>query len=162
MASIEAFSELLEVLYSAPLDQEQWQRFLTLVCKHTHGKTWYFLCADCCLGLLVRALGGTPHDAKFTAHYNQQYASSDFYRGSLIRNGRTRVFHGNDVFPDEGLLQTTLYRVAMSIWSSWPMGNGTEQSGDVTVIATATVRRILAVGGNSTRMSTTRFPAGGH
>jgi hypothetical protein len=37
MASIEAFSELLQVLYSPPLQQEQWQRFLTLV-RRRHEK----------------------------------------------------------------------------------------------------------------------------
>jgi hypothetical protein len=46
MVSLEAFSDLLDVLYSAPLDQEQWQRFLTLVCEYTRGKNGYFFCAD--------------------------------------------------------------------------------------------------------------------
>ena len=34
MISIEAFSELLEVLYSVPLQQEQWEHFLALKRKN--------------------------------------------------------------------------------------------------------------------------------
>jgi len=111
MVSLEAFSELLEVLYSAPLDQEEWQRFFTLVCEYTLGKNGYFLCADNHLGLSVRAVGGASHYAQFTMDtYNQRYATSDPYHGALIRNARTGVFQGDDVFPDELLLQTEMYR----------------------------------------------------
>jgi hypothetical protein len=46
MVSLEAFSELLEVLYSAPLQQEQWERFLVLVSKHTESEYGAFLCAS--------------------------------------------------------------------------------------------------------------------
>jgi DNA-binding CsgD family transcriptional regulator len=110
MVSLDAFSELLEVLYSAPLDQEQWQRFLTLICEYTRGRSGYFLCADNLLGLSVRAIGGIPHEAQFAADYNQHHAAKDPYHGALVRNGRTGVFQGNDVFPDESLLQTEMYR----------------------------------------------------
>jgi len=117
MVSLEAFSELLEVLYSAPLDQEQWQRFLTLLCEYTSGRNGHFLCADTRLGLAVQASSGDPKALQVAADYNQQYAGSDPYHRALVRNARTGVFQGNDVFPDESLLQTDLYRLLLA-----PMG----------------------------------------
>jgi DNA-binding CsgD family transcriptional regulator len=114
MVSLEAFSELLEVLYSAPLDQEQWQRFLSLLCEYTRGKNGYFLCADSRLGLSVRANSGDPQAIQNAAGYNQQYADDDPYHRALVRNGRLGVFHGDDVFPDESLLQTDLYRTLLA------------------------------------------------
>jgi hypothetical protein len=38
MVALEAFSELLQVLYSAPLQQEQWQRFLALASDQTRSQ----------------------------------------------------------------------------------------------------------------------------
>jgi hypothetical protein len=46
MVSLEAFSELLEVLYCAPLEEDQWQRFLTLLSSHTQSQLGFFFCAD--------------------------------------------------------------------------------------------------------------------
>jgi len=62
MDSLEAFSELLEVLYSAPLQQEQWQRFLTLLSKHTQSEFAVLLCANSrsALSISTRAwMGGS-------------------------------------------------------------------------------------------------------
>jgi DNA-binding CsgD family transcriptional regulator len=109
MVSLEAFSELLEVLYSAPLDQEQWQRFLVLLSKHTESAVAVFLCADNRLGLSVRATGSAASFERDISTYNQQYAANDPLRGALIRNGRTGVFQGCEVYPDRDLLQSKLY-----------------------------------------------------
>jgi DNA-binding CsgD family transcriptional regulator len=110
MISLEAYSELLEVLYTAPLDQEQWQRFLTLVCKHTESKNGLFFCADSRRGLTVRAMGGSQQDVDVATEYNERYGNSDPFRVALIRNARVGVFQGEDLLPGEGLLRTTMYR----------------------------------------------------
>ena len=110
MVSLQAFSKLLEVLYSAPLDQEQWQRFLTLLCDHTRSKTGVFFCADTCRGITVRALGGSRHEVDVAAVYNERYGGSDPFRAPLIRNARIGVFQGDDLLPNEGILQTDMYR----------------------------------------------------
>ena len=109
MVSLEAFSELLEVLYSAPLDQEQWQRFLVLLSKHTESAVAVFLCADNQLGLSVRATGSAASFEHDISTYNQRYAANDPLRGALIRNARTGVFQGSEVYPDRDLLQSKLY-----------------------------------------------------
>ncbi|WP_158786246.1 helix-turn-helix transcriptional regulator [Granulicella sp. L46] len=108
--SLQSFSDLLEVLYSAPLDQEQWQEFLTLLCHHTSSKYGLFFCADTHLGVTVRAMGGSRHDIDFITVYNERYGTSDPFRAPLIRNAKIGVFQGDDILPHEGLLQTDMYR----------------------------------------------------
>jgi DNA-binding CsgD family transcriptional regulator len=110
MVSLDAFSELLEVLYSAPLDQEQWQRFLTLLCTHTRSKNGVFICADTCNGLAIRAIDGSLQDTQVTAEYNERYGNSDPFRAALIRKAEVGVFQGDDILPNGGLLQTNMYR----------------------------------------------------
>jgi DNA-binding CsgD family transcriptional regulator len=111
MVSLEAFSELLEVLYSAPLHEEQWQRFLVLLSKHTQSTLGVFLCADSRLGVSCRAQGGSTLDDQVDAlAYNERYARSDPFRAPCLRNPLPRVVQGDDLLPNEGLLRTDLYR----------------------------------------------------
>jgi DNA-binding CsgD family transcriptional regulator len=109
MIAVEAFSDLLAVLYSAPLDQEQWKRFLALLNKHTQSSVAVFICADNRLGLSVRAFGSATSFERDISTYNQKYAANDPFRGAVIRNGRTGVFQGSDLYPDREFLQSTLY-----------------------------------------------------
>lgn len=110
MIALEPFSDLLELLYSAPLDQEQWQGFLTRLCQHTTSKYGVFFCADSSLGVTVRAMGGSRYDIDFVNVYNERYGNSDPFRAPLIRNAKIGVFQGDDILPHEGLLQTEMYR----------------------------------------------------
>jgi DNA-binding CsgD family transcriptional regulator len=111
MVSLKAFSELLEVLYSAPLDQEHWERFLVLLSQRTQSTLAVFLCADSRLGLSCRAQGGSiPSHLVDVLAYNQRYAGSDPFRAPCFRNPLPRVVQGDELLPNEGLLQTDLYR----------------------------------------------------
>jgi DNA-binding CsgD family transcriptional regulator/PAS domain-containing protein len=114
MIPLQHFSDLLEALYSAPLDQEQWQRFLTLLCNYTKSKTGVFFCADTHRGITIRALGGSRQDIDIVTVYNERYGNSDPFRAALIRNARIGVFQGDDILPNEGLLQTDMYREFVS------------------------------------------------
>jgi PAS domain-containing protein len=114
MIPLQQFSELLEVLYSAPLDQEQWQQFLTLLCNHTKSKNGLFFCADSGRGLTIRAMGGSRQDIDVATEYNRRYGNTDPFRTALIRNARIGVFQGDDILPNEGLLQTDIYRELVS------------------------------------------------
>lgn len=110
MISTEAFSQLLEILYSASLHQERWERFLSCLCELTHSKHSFFLRADTRFGLSIQASGGeAPENAAITL-YNQRYAATDPFRGPVVRNARTGVFRHEEVLPDEELLQTDMYR----------------------------------------------------
>jgi DNA-binding CsgD family transcriptional regulator len=111
MISPEAFSELLEVLYSAPLEDEQWERFLVLLSKRTQSNLAVFLCADSRLGVSCRAQGGSrPGDRVDVLAYNQRYVGTDPFRAPCFRNPSPRIVQGDDLLPDEGLLKTDLYR----------------------------------------------------
>lgn len=115
MVSIEAFSELLEVLYSAPLDQEQWECFLALLSQRTQSNLAVFLCADSRLGLSCRAQRGSrPGDRVDALAYNERYASSDPFRAPCFRNPSPRIIQGDDLLPNEGLLKTDLYRYILA------------------------------------------------
>ena len=111
MVSLEEFSELLEVLYSAPLQQEQWERFLTLVSKHTEAQNGAFLCANHRLGLSVFAQGGSSLlDGVDLLTYKEKFAPSDPFRAPVLRMGRPGVVRDEDLLPNEGLLKTDMYR----------------------------------------------------
>lgn len=114
MVSVEAFSELLQVLYSAPLQQEQWQRFLTLVSGYTGSSNGFFISADTRSGLAVLAEGGTRQDPAVVSAYNREYAQSDPFRTALIRRAQTMspvgVYAEDELLPDGALLHTALYR----------------------------------------------------
>jgi DNA-binding CsgD family transcriptional regulator len=110
MVTLEAFSDLLEVLYSAPLQQEQWQNFLTLLSGHTQSTTGFFVCADARLGLSIHALGGTQQSPQTIQGYNEQYGKSDPFRTPALRLARTGVFQDEQLLPGEGFTQTDLYR----------------------------------------------------
>jgi DNA-binding CsgD family transcriptional regulator/PAS domain-containing protein len=114
MVSIEAFSELLQVLYSAPLQHEEWQRFLTLVSGYTASRNAYFVSADPNSRLALREEGGPPQAASDLETYNKDYAPTDPVLAALIRYARTNrpigVFTDEDLLPGGGLLSTPFYQ----------------------------------------------------
>lgn len=111
MISLEAFSDLLEALHAAPLHDNQWQRFLSLLCLHTQSQLAVFLCADNRLGVSCRAQGGrTPQDQVDVLAYNQRYARTDPFRSPCFSDPRPRIVQGDELLPNQGLLRTDLYR----------------------------------------------------
>jgi DNA-binding CsgD family transcriptional regulator len=110
MIGIDAFSELLSALYSSPLQQEQWQQFLMLVCKHTQSINGYFLSADTSSGAAAMAAGGRQEVQTAVSQYNTKHVESDPLRSAIIRMRRTGVFTENELLPQDGLLATQMYR----------------------------------------------------
>ena len=110
MVALEAFSELLQVLYSAPLQQEQWQRFLALVSDHTRSQNSYFLSADTSRGLAALAQGGKLNDPAVLSEHNKTFSRNDPFPTPLIRKARTGVFTEDESLPQDGILRTEIYR----------------------------------------------------
>ncbi|MGD0942372.1 MAG: hypothetical protein ABR905_21980 [Terracidiphilus sp.] len=110
MVSPEALSELLAVLYSAPLQQQQWQSFLALLCRYTDARFAVLICADTRLGLSIRSKAGSPEADRSIIVYNQQYGRNDPFRAEIIRTPRTGVVQADELLPNEGLLRTDMYR----------------------------------------------------
>jgi DNA-binding CsgD family transcriptional regulator/PAS domain-containing protein len=114
MLSIEAFSNLLQVLYSAPLQQEQWQRFLTSVCEYTGSNLGVFISADTRTGLSVLASGGQHGESATILDYNRQFAQKDPFRPAIVRRCRSRnpvgVYSEEELVPSQDFLQSQIYR----------------------------------------------------
>jgi DNA-binding CsgD family transcriptional regulator/PAS domain-containing protein len=114
MISVEAFSELLQTLYSAPLHKEQWQRFLTRVCDYTGFTSGYFFSASTRTGFGVVAEGGTIQSRLLLGAYNEAYVRQDPFRAALIAISRHRdptgVYSGDDLVPANKFLASQLYR----------------------------------------------------
>lgn len=137
MVSLEAFSELLEVLYSAPLQQEQWERFLALLSQHTQAQLSAFLCANSRMGLSVHAQGGnSPLDGVDVLTYKEKFAPSDPFRAPILKIGSPGVFQCDDLLPNEALLKTDMYRGILA-----PQGH---RFGTLVMLA-VTVRRLEAI-----------------
>jgi DNA-binding CsgD family transcriptional regulator len=136
MVTLKAYSELLEVLYSAPLEQEQWQRFLTLLSQHTQSTFAAFLCADSRFGLSVRSHSGPEIAAESVMAYNERYAGSDPFRAPALSDPRPRIVDGDELLPNEGLLRTEMFRDVIL-----PLGGRFA----TIVLLTVNVRRLEAI-----------------
>lgn len=114
MVSLEAFSDLLQVLYSAPLQQELWQRFLTTVCEYTGSNLGVFISADTRMGLSVLASGGQQGESATVLDYNQQFAQKDPFRPAIVRRCRNQnpvgVYSEDELVPSQAFLQSEIYQ----------------------------------------------------
>ncbi len=117
MIALDAFSELLQVLYSAPLQQELWQKFLMLVSEHTQSRNGYFISADSCTGLAALAQGGQLNDPAVMSSYNERFAKDDPFKTAVVRIAKTGVFTERELFPNRNMLDTEIYRDFLVHWN---------------------------------------------
>jgi DNA-binding CsgD family transcriptional regulator len=110
MISLRDFSELLQVLYAAPLYQGHWDLFLTRLCDHTGARSGFLLCANSHSELTVQAQGGVPFDSSILDAYAADYAPSDPFRLPMLRHGKTGFLDCEALVPTETLLQSEMYR----------------------------------------------------
>ena len=110
MISTQAYSELLATLYSAPLDEAQWQVFLTQLCEITGSHIGFFLRNDSTLGNRTLASGGAPVPAQVEQGFKAARSYSDPFRQALLRNPRIGVVEGEDMVPHDEFVATDLYR----------------------------------------------------
>jgi DNA-binding CsgD family transcriptional regulator len=114
MVSVEAFSDFLQVLYSAPLQEDQWQRFLTRICEYTGSNLGVFISADTGSGLAVLSANAGKADLAAVSNYNRRYAKSDPFRTAVVRRCRTRspvgVYAEDELIPTEEFLRTEIYQ----------------------------------------------------
>ena len=115
IVTLEAFSELLEVLYSAPLQQEPWERFLALLTRQTQAEGSFLICASSRQSLSVSAQGGSNIlDDVGKLVYKEKFAPSDPFRAPALRFGRSGVVQDEDLLPNEGLLARDMYRYVLA------------------------------------------------
>jgi DNA-binding CsgD family transcriptional regulator len=110
MISTAAYSELLRTLYAAPLDESQWQIFLTQLCDITGSRIGFFLRNDSALGNRTLAAGGMPVPANLGMGFRAAHTYSDPFRQALLRNPRIGVVEGEDIVPHDEFIETEIYR----------------------------------------------------
>jgi len=110
MISLQAYSELLETLHSAPLDHANWQRFLAQICASTESIYGIFTSNDSALGKRILAHSGMPSFAEAHRTYNESFRDKDPFRQRFLRDPRVGVIEGNDLCPHQELVKTDLYR----------------------------------------------------
>jgi hypothetical protein len=108
MMSIATFSELIACLHAAPLEEENWQRFL--LCEYTQTASGYLLCQNKALSSpQILAGGGANFDPESLRLYNAHYAIYDPYVAPYNRNPRIGVIHGDELVPREQLKKTEFF-----------------------------------------------------
>jgi DNA-binding CsgD family transcriptional regulator len=110
MISTAAYSELLRTLYAAPLDESQWQIFLTQLCDITGSRIGFFLRNDSTLGNGTLASGGMPIPSRVGQGFKAAHHYSDPFRQALLRNPRIGVVEGEEIVPHEEFVETDIYR----------------------------------------------------
>ncbi len=110
MISTQAYSDLLATLYSAPLDEPQWQVFLTQLCEVTGSRIGFFLRNDSTLGNRTLASGGMPVPAQVEQSFKAAHTYSDPFRQALLRNPRIGVVEGEEIVPHDEFIETEIYR----------------------------------------------------
>lgn len=116
MIALEAFSELLSVLYSAPLQEEQWQRFLTLLCRQTQSFIGFYMFADVRTGLTAAIESVREEYVPVLVAYNARHSQNDPFRLPIFRRNQTGVFTDEELLPNGGLCKTGLYRDICAPW----------------------------------------------
>jgi DNA-binding CsgD family transcriptional regulator len=101
MICTKAYSELLSTLYDAPLDDAQWQLFLTRLCESTHSTIAMFLRNDSALGnrMLTSAHAPLPGEP-----------GTDAFHEAFLRNPRIGVIEGEDLIPHDQWVKSEVYR----------------------------------------------------
>jgi DNA-binding CsgD family transcriptional regulator/PAS domain-containing protein len=110
MISTKAYSDLLAVLYAAPLDEAQWQIFLTQLCEITGSRIGFFLRNDSTLGNRTLASGGMPVPPQVEQGFRAAHTYSDPFRKALLRHPRIGVVEGEEIVPHDEFVATEIYR----------------------------------------------------
>jgi DNA-binding CsgD family transcriptional regulator/PAS domain-containing protein len=110
MISTKAYSELLATLYASPLDEAQWQIFLTQLCEITGSRIGFFLRNDSTLGNRTLASGGMPIPTEVDQTYKKSYSYRDPFREALMRNPRIGVIEGEEMVPHHTFIESEIYR----------------------------------------------------
>jgi DNA-binding CsgD family transcriptional regulator/PAS domain-containing protein len=110
MICIKAYSELLSTLYGAPLDDAQWQLFLTQLCESTHSTIAMFLRNDSAHGNRMLASGGMSVPVEADRSYKATHSYTDPFREAFLRNPRIGVIEGEDLVPHDQWVKSDVYR----------------------------------------------------
>ena len=101
---ITVFSDLLERLYAATLDEAEWQEFLTNLCEATQSINAFLIRNHDGMGRRVLALGGSDRP-----EVEEGYTTSDPVRDAFMRRPRSGLVEVEDFLPHAQLLRSEIY-----------------------------------------------------
>lgn len=110
MITLQAYSDLLGTLHSAPLDEDHWHDFLVQLCGFTESVYGIFSSNDTALARRILVHSGMPAFAEAHRTYNESYRHRDPFRERFLRSPRVGVIEGNELCPHHELVKTDLYR----------------------------------------------------
>jgi DNA-binding CsgD family transcriptional regulator/PAS domain-containing protein len=106
-----AYSELLEILYAAPLEDSQWERFLDRLCKVTGSLVALFVRNDSAQGIRRLSAGGMgPTDGRTYDTYQSSYRYTDPIRQAFLRHPRIGFIEGEELITHEELTKTPAFQ----------------------------------------------------
>jgi DNA-binding CsgD family transcriptional regulator len=109
MISTEDLSQLLAILYAAPLQPEKWQTFFDHLSRLTNISSGYFLSGSQSQGYEVLAGGGFAWNQDAMQIMNERYARADPFAIPFFRNPRNAIIPGEELVPKHQLLKTEFY-----------------------------------------------------
>jgi DNA-binding CsgD family transcriptional regulator len=109
MTSTEDLSELLTLLYSAPLEPGKWQLFLDRLSHLTKFSSGCLIVGGANQGNEILAGGGLAFNPETARLYNEYYAQVDPFTVPALRNPRAAVIRGEELVSQRLLLKTELY-----------------------------------------------------
>jgi DNA-binding CsgD family transcriptional regulator len=113
MVSSEDLSELLAILYAAPLEPQKWQAFFDRLCTLTNISCGYLLGTSSTKGTLLAA-GGLNFDPEVFNLYNNRYGANDPYAAPFAAKARIGLIQGEDLVSHDALVRSELYNEVLS------------------------------------------------
>ena len=101
---LKVYSDLLETLYAATMDESQWRVFLSQLCEATGSVIAFLVRNDVSMGSRMLASGGS--DAPEGV---EEYDDTNPVRDAFMRRPRTGVVEVEDFLPHEQLAATEYY-----------------------------------------------------
>jgi DNA-binding CsgD family transcriptional regulator len=114
MISTKELSELLAILYAAPLEPQKWQAFLDHLSSLTNISSGYLVGTHPVDGNTVLAGGGLNFDPEVFELYNEHFGANDPYRAPLVAKPRVGLIHGEELVSHAALLRSELYNEVLS------------------------------------------------
>jgi DNA-binding CsgD family transcriptional regulator/PAS domain-containing protein len=109
MTSTEELSELLAILYAAPLEPEKWQVFLDRLSALIEISSGYMVSICPEEGNVLLAGGGLNFNPEVFQLYNQHYGANDPYTRPAMLNSRATIIQGDEMVSHSDLRRSEIY-----------------------------------------------------
>jgi DNA-binding CsgD family transcriptional regulator/PAS domain-containing protein len=114
MSSADTLSRLLLTLYSAPLDDNQWDAFLTQLCEASGSSSATLMRNDSMLGNRVLITAGQGISSEQRIEYIETFRFTDPVREAFMQNPASGVIEIDDLLTYESFYETEAYQIFLA------------------------------------------------